>query len=89
MVQNDFDAELQDVPDGNKEEDNDDDDDGKSDAEDELERQMGDLADDNKDVRVVARLVRPTPRERTVGSVVVPDWSLFIAVAGRGREAVE
>ena len=41
------------MPDGNKEEDENDDD-RNSDDEDELERQMGDLADDNKDVRAVA-----------------------------------
>ena len=40
------------MPDGNKEEDENDDD-RNSDDEDELERQMGDLADDNKDVRAV------------------------------------
>ena len=42
------------MPDGNKEEDENDDD-RNSDDEDELERQMGDLADDNKDVRAVVQ----------------------------------
>ena len=46
--QNDFSGELQDVPEGDKEEEDDDGDDNSD--EEELQRQMGDLEDDNKDV---------------------------------------